>query len=59
MIEIAKAIIEKREVEFKRCAVDARDHNAIKLWSPRNSREPATVTYDNCCRFLIETALMD
>lgn len=59
MIEIAKAIVEKREVEFRRCAVDARDHSAIKLWSPRNSGTPATVNYDNCCRFLIEAALMD
>lgn len=59
MIEIAKAIAEKGTAEFKRCAVDATDPNSIKLWSPRNSREPATVTYDNCCRFMVEVALMD
>jgi len=44
MLAIAKAIVERKRVSFKRCAVDARPDpdddfgSVVTFWSPRNSR---------------------
>lgn len=45
MADLAKAIDERGEQSFKRCAVAVDEkHDRVEFWSPRNSREPGVVT---------------
>lgn len=46
MLAIAQAIIEKRDHDERRCAVEvSEDGQTVAFWSPRNSRENGVVPY--------------
>ena len=46
MLALADAIVEKKRIEFHRCAIDA-TQEPIKLWSPRNSRKDGKCSHQD------------